>query len=77
MTLGPPGGFCGIHAGSCTVTVYLARPARMVISGKMPAYPQVERNPDLRKALGSYYVLAQHYEAIRKEKSKGKWFVWD
>ena len=56
--------------------------ASMVISGKMPAYHKyvhdlVRQNPNLRKTLGVYYALTQHYLAVRKEKFKGKWFVWD
>jgi len=62
--------------------LYLARPASMVISGKMPAYHKyvhdlVHQNSKLRKTLGLYYALTQHYEAVRKEKFKGKWIVWD
>ena len=60
----------------------VARPGSMVIIGKMPAYHKyvrdlVHQNPKLRKALGLYYSLSQHYEAVRKERFKGKWFVWD
>jgi hypothetical protein len=56
--------------------------ASIVISGKMPAYHKyvhdlVHQNPKLRNALGVYYALSQHYEAVRKEKFKGKWIVWD
>jgi hypothetical protein len=52
-------------------------PPSMVISGKMPAYHKyvrdlVHQNPKLRRALGLYYLLSQHYEAVRKEKFKGK-----
>lgn len=58
------------------------RPANMVISQKMTDYHKhirelVRKNPDLRKALGQYYALTQHYNAIFKEKMKDKWFVWD
>lgn len=61
---------------------YPGRPASMVISAKMPAYHQyvhdlVHQSPKLRKVLGRYYALSKHYEAVRKEKFKGKWFVWD
>ena len=73
-SLGGPGG--QIIAGP------LARPASMVISEKMPAYRKhmrdlVRRNPKLREALGQYYALRQHYDAVSKEKLKGRWFVWD
>jgi hypothetical protein len=58
----------------------LAPPASMVISGRMPAYHKyandlVHQSPKLRKTLGLYYALTQHYEAVRK--FKGKWFVCD
>lgn len=57
-------------------------PASIIISRKMSAYHKyvrdlVHRDPQLRKALGLYYSLSQHYEAVRKEKFKGKWIVWD
>jgi hypothetical protein len=58
---------------------YRARPATMVINEKMPGYRKhmrelVERDTNLRKALGHYYSLTQQYDAIRK---KRKWFSWD
>jgi len=57
-------------------------PASMVVSGKMRAYHKyvhdlVHQNPQLRETLGRYYALTQHYLAVRKEKFRGKWFVWD
>ena len=60
----------------------VARPGSMVIIGKMPAYHKyvhdlVRQNPRLREKLGTYYALSQRYEAVRKEKFKGKWIVWD
>jgi hypothetical protein len=61
---------------------YRGRPATMVINEKMPAYKRhmrdlVEKDPNLRQALGHYYSLTQQYDAIRKDKRKGKWFSWD
>ena len=61
---------------------HAARPASMVINQKMPEYRQylhklVKQDPTLRKALGQYYALSQHYDAVFKERLKGKWFVWD
>jgi hypothetical protein len=52
------------------------------INARMPLYKEhvrdlVQKNPKLRKALGYYYGLTEHYEAVRREKLKGKWFVWD
>jgi hypothetical protein len=61
---------------------YRARPATMVINEKMPGYKRhmrdlVEKDPNLRKALAHYYSLTERYDAIRKDKRKGKWFSWD
>jgi hypothetical protein len=62
--------------------VHPGRPANMEISHKMSAYRNhirdlVRNDPELRKALGQYYALAQQYNAVFKQKLKGKWFVWD
>ena len=61
---------------------YAAIPAAMVIAAKMPAYRKhlrevVEKNPKLIAVLRDYYLLNRHYEAVRKEKFKGRWIVWD
>lgn len=59
----------------------LAR-AASTINTRMPLYKAhlhelVHKNPKVGKALGRYYALTQHYAAVRKEKFKGKWIVWD
>jgi hypothetical protein len=59
-----------------------ARPAISVINQKMPEYRKymrdlVKKDPKLRKALGQYYALYQHYGVVFKEKLKGRWFVWN
>jgi hypothetical protein len=61
---------------------YAAMPAWMVIASRMPAYEKhmrevVEKDPKLIAAVRDYYLLTKHYEAVRKEKFKGKWLVWD
>ena len=55
--------------------------AAFLINSRMPLYKAhmrelTQKNLKLRRALGRYYALTQHYEAIRKEKFKGKWFTW-
>lgn len=52
------------------------------IESRMPMYKAhmrelAHKDPNLRKALGRYYALTQQYGAVRKEKFKGKWLVWD
>jgi hypothetical protein len=59
----------------------LARAASL-INTRMPLYKAhlhelVQKNPKVGEALGRYYALTQHYAAVRKEKFKGKWIVWD
>jgi hypothetical protein len=56
--------------------------ARSIIETRMPLYKAhlhelAHQDPKLGKALGRYFTLTQHYEAVRKEKFKGKWIVWD
>jgi hypothetical protein len=56
--------------------------AQHIIETRMPLYKAhlhelAHQNPALGKALGRYFALTQHYEAVRKEKFKGKWIVWD
>ena len=55
-------------------------PARESIMDKWPDYKKklltlTQSDPQLRKIAHDYAVLSGHYEAVRKEKHKGKWFV--
>ena len=59
-----------------------AIPAWAVIAARMPAYRKhlrdlVQKDPKLIAAARRYYELTKHYEAVRKEKFKGRWLVWD
>ena len=61
---------------------YPEKPASMVINEKLQDYNKhlrdlVLKDPKLRAALLDYYALTKHYEDVRGEKFKGKWFVWD
>jgi hypothetical protein len=61
---------------------YWAPPASEVIKEKMPAYRkrviELARNdPKLGKTARDYLAQTKHYEAVRKQKFKGKWLVWD
>jgi hypothetical protein len=61
---------------------YAAIPAGLVIVSRLPAYQKhmldvVQKNPDLIAAARKYYEIAKHYDAVRKEKFKDHWLVWD
>lgn len=54
--------------------------ATSLIDSRMPLYKArvhelTHKNPKLAKALGRYYALTQHYQAVRKERFKGRWIV--
>jgi len=54
--------------------------AASIMDSRMPLYKAhvhklVHENPQLAKALGRYYALKQHYDAVHKERFKGKWFA--
>jgi hypothetical protein len=59
-----------------------ALPAWVVVAARRPAYQKhmldvVQKNPELIAAARKYYELSKHYDAVRKEKFKGRWLVWD
>jgi hypothetical protein len=61
---------------------HYAPPADGVILEKMPSYRKkvlelTQKDPALGKVARDYLSLTKHYESVRKEKLKGKWFVWD
>jgi hypothetical protein len=61
---------------------YYAPPANDVILEKMPSYRKkvlelTQKDAKLGKTARDYLALTKHYEAVRKQKFKGKWFVWD
>jgi hypothetical protein len=61
---------------------YAAIPAGLVVAARRPAYQKhmrevIQKNPELIAAAGKYYELSKHYDAVRKEKFKGHWLVWD
>jgi hypothetical protein len=61
---------------------YAAIPAGLMVAAKTQAYQKhmldvVQKNPALVAAARKYYELSKHYEAVRKEKFKGRWIVWD
>jgi hypothetical protein len=61
---------------------YYAPSANGVIMDKMASYRKkvlelAQKDPQLGKTARDYLALTKHYEAVRKQKFKGKWFVWD
>jgi hypothetical protein len=61
---------------------YYAPPANEVILEKMPSYRKkvlelTQKDTKLGKTARDYLALTKHYDAVRKQKLKGKWFVWD
>jgi hypothetical protein len=61
---------------------YAAAPAWTVVAINMPGYRKhlrdvVEKDPKLIAALRDYDALTKHYEAVRREKFKGTWLVWN